>query len=107
MVLTMIGECVQGRAGAPASSVSRGNVLWPAPSASSDLSWCLAGSDEVVQHKTKVRLEEEEDLDHVFELTPTGRGSTTEPIDDGGSHGEGRGRRGFESGCSGRLFIYG
>lgn len=95
MFITMIGECVQGRAGAPAVFIGWRDVLWPTPSTGSDLPWCLPGSDEVVQHKSKVRLEDEEDLDHVFEFAPTGRGSAAESIYNGGSHGEGRGRRGI------------
>jgi len=72
MDITMIGECVQRRAGAPAVLVSRRNVLWPAPSASGDLSRRLLGGNEVVQHEAKVSLEDKEDLDHVGELGPAG-----------------------------------
>ena len=94
MFITMIGECIQRRAGAPAVPLGWWSVFWPTPSVGSDLSRCLPGRDEVVQRKAKVRLEDEEDLDKVFELIPTGGGTATKSVDDGGSHDEGSGRGG-------------
>lgn len=94
MFITMISECVQSRARAPAGGVGWRYVLWPAPSTGNHLSWCFPRSDEVVQRDAEVRLEEEDHVDYVFELAPTGGGSATEAIDDSGSHDEGRGRRG-------------
>jgi hypothetical protein len=93
MIITMISERVQGWTRTPAVRVSWGNVLWPCPSTGSDLAWRSLGGDEVEQRETKVGLEEEEDLDHVLQLTPTGRRGATDAIDDSGSHG-GRGEEG-------------
>jgi hypothetical protein len=94
MFITMISECVQSWARAPASRVGWRDVLWPTPPTCGNLSWCLPRCDEVVQYKTKVGLKEEEDLDYVFELIPTSGGCAAESIDDGGSHDGGRGRGG-------------
>lgn len=92
--LTVIGERVQRWARAPAIRVCWRDVLWPTPPASSDLPCRSARSDEVVQRETKVRLEDEEHLDDVFQLVPTVGGRPTESVDDGGGHGEGKGTRG-------------
>lgn len=77
---TMISECVQCRARAPTVLVCRWSVLWPATSADGDFSRRLLWCDKVVQHKTKVGLEDEEDLDEVRELLPARGGSTAEPV---------------------------
>ena len=86
----MISEGVQRRARAPTVFVSRWDVLWPAPPAGGDLPWRLLGSDDVVQHKAKVSLEDEEDLDEVSEFRPAGGGSTTKSVDDCRGHDGGR-----------------
>lgn len=94
MFITMIGECVQSRAGAPAVLVGRRDVLWPAPSTDGDLPRCLPGGDEVVEHQAEVGLIHEEELHYMLKLRPTGRGSTTESVENSGSHGGGKRRRG-------------
>lgn len=93
MDITMIGKRVQRWAGAPAVLVSRWDVLWPTPSAGGDLSWRPPWGDKVVQDKTEVGLEDEEDLEDVGELRPAGRGSATESVDDCRGHDGGRGER--------------
>ena len=82
----MIGECVQRRTGAPAVRISRWDILWPTPSTYSDLSRRFFRGDKVVQHKTEVSLEDEEDLDDVDELAPAGGGGAAEPVDYYGGH---------------------
>jgi len=59
----MIGERVQRWARAPTIVVGGGDVFGPAPTTDSDLPRRLLGRDKVVEHKTEVGLEEEEDLD--------------------------------------------
>jgi len=94
MDVTMIGECVQRRARAPTIIVGGWDVLWPGPSADGDFPGRLLGGDKVVQHKTEVGLEDEEDLDEVGELSPAGGGGTAESVDYCRGHG---GREGEES----------
>ena len=94
MDITVIGKRVQRWAGAPAVFVGRWGVLWPAPSAYGDLSWRLLGGDEVVQHKTKVGLEDEEDLDEMGEARPASGGGPTESVDYCRGHGGGEKRKG-------------
>jgi len=101
MEFTMIGECIQSRAGAPAVCGSRWNVLWPAPSTGDDLPRCPFRGDEVVQRKDEVSLEEEKDIDKVFELIPARGGSATKSVDDGRSHDGGR-EEGDSQNCWGR-----
>jgi len=89
MNITMIGERVQRRAGASTIILGGGDVFWPGPSADGDLPRRLLGGDKVVQHKTEVGLEDEEDLDEVGELPPAGGGSATESVDYCRGHGGG------------------
>ena len=89
----MIGERVQCRAGAPAVLVGWWNVLWPTPPADGDLSRRSLGGDKVVERKTKVGLEEEEDLDEVGDVRPASGGGATESVDDCRGHGEGEERK--------------
>ena len=89
MNITMIGERVQRRAGATTVTVGGWGVLWPGPPAGGDFPGGLLGGDKVVQHKTEVGLEHEEDLDEVSELPPAGGGSTTESVDYCRGHGGG------------------
>lgn len=104
MVFTMIGECVQSRTGASAVCGSRWNMLWPAPSTGNDLPRCPFRGDEIVQRKAKVSLEEEKDIDEVFELIPAGGGSTTKSVDNGRSHDEGKGEGDNQNWCGGKPF---
>lgn len=92
MDITMIGECIQCWAGAPTVLVSRWNVLWPTSSAEGDLSRPPLGSDEVVERKAEVGLEDKEDLDEVGEIRPARGGSATESVDDCRGHDGRRGR---------------
>ena len=95
MFLTMIGKCVQGGARATAIRVGWRYVLWPTPSTGGHLSRCFPRGNEIVQHESKVGLEEKEYLDEVLQLGPARRRGTADTIDDGGSHGSrGEGKRG-------------
>jgi len=85
----MIGECVQRRAGASTIIVGGWDVFGPGPSADGDFPRRLLGGDKVIQRKTEVGLEEEEDLDEVSELSPAGGGSATESVEYCRGHGGG------------------